>query len=107
MLGESKFKFANCFVCKSIGHIASQCPENENGMYPNGGSCNKCGSKKHIERDCDVSKNKTSAVDNGVRIGRVEDAAEPEEDDLTLALRRNLAKSRNAVVKKKPKVVSF
>jgi zinc finger CCHC domain-containing protein 9 len=45
-------KFANCFICKKIGHISRDCPENPNGLYPNGGCCHICLQKTHLVRDC-------------------------------------------------------
>jgi len=47
-----KFDFAKCFVCSKTGHISRQCPENKRGIYPSGGSCNKCGESTHLAKDC-------------------------------------------------------
>ncbi|KXS11171.1 hypothetical protein M427DRAFT_147995 [Gonapodya prolifera JEL478] len=44
--------FASCFVCKTRGHLSSQCPSNERGMYPNGGCCKWCGNVRHLAKDC-------------------------------------------------------
>ena len=49
---RSSLKFANCFICKKIGHISRDCPENPNGLYPNGGCCHICLLKTHLVRDC-------------------------------------------------------
>lgn len=49
---RSSLKFANCFICKQQGHIARDCPENPNGLYPNGGCCHICLQKTHLVRDC-------------------------------------------------------
>ncbi|KAI8871349.1 hypothetical protein GQ42DRAFT_109241, partial [Ramicandelaber brevisporus] len=46
------FKFAMCFICRQQGHISAQCPQNEKGLYPNGGGCAYCGSVQHLARDC-------------------------------------------------------
>lgn len=35
--------YAKCYVCQKSGHLAGTCPENERGMYPNGGGCKLCG----------------------------------------------------------------
>lgn len=55
-----KLKFATCFKCKQKGksryllkgHLVGQCPENEMGIYPNGGSCKYCGSVRHLSYNC-------------------------------------------------------
>lgn len=44
--------FANCFVCKKVGHISRDCPENPNGLYPKGGCCHICLQKTHLVKDC-------------------------------------------------------
>ncbi|KXN69704.1 hypothetical protein CONCODRAFT_40306, partial [Conidiobolus coronatus NRRL 28638] len=49
---DHPFKFASCFVCQGEGHLASQCPENDKGLYPNGGSCKYCKSVQHLAKDC-------------------------------------------------------
>ncbi|ODN04536.1 Zinc finger CCHC domain-containing protein 9 [Orchesella cincta] len=49
--GEN-FEFAKCFICSGSGHIARQCPQNSNGIYPSGGSCGECGSSTHLKKDC-------------------------------------------------------
>jgi len=46
------FPFANCFVCKKVGHLSKDCEENCNGLYPNGGSCRRCGQLDHFVKDC-------------------------------------------------------
>eukprot|EP01038_Epipyxis_sp_PR26KG_P016253 gene16253-22132_t len=57
-------KYANCFICKQDGHIARDCQENANGLYPMGGCCHICLQKTHLARDCpdrteeDVEKQK-------------------------------------------------
>jgi len=45
--------FAQCFICNKAGHLASQCENNDGkGIFVDGGSCRKCGSKLHIAADC-------------------------------------------------------
>ena len=49
---EEVYKFAECYICKEVGHLTKTCPKNENGIYPRGGSCYKCNEKTHLARDC-------------------------------------------------------
>ena len=44
--------FAICFICQNQGHLANQCPNNDKGIYVNGGSCKTCGSKFHLSKEC-------------------------------------------------------
>lgn len=46
------YPYATCFVCKKIGHISKDCPDNDHGLYPNGGCCLDCGSVRHFRKDC-------------------------------------------------------
>ncbi|KAL1283701.1 Zinc finger CCHC domain-containing protein [Trichinella pseudospiralis] len=54
--------YAYCFVCNGHGHLAKSCKENPNGIYPNGGSCKKCGSIYHLVKDCEKHSNESSVV---------------------------------------------
>ena len=53
----NKFTYAKCFICNEQGHLSGQCPENEKGLYPNGGSCRFCNQVTHLAKDCAL-KNK-------------------------------------------------
>jgi Zinc knuckle len=44
--------FASCFICKGTGHLASACPQNDKGVYPNGGCCKLCSKTDHLARNC-------------------------------------------------------
>lgn len=60
---EMDLPYATCFVCHEKGHLASQCQQNERGIYVNGGSCRTCGSTKHRANDC-PEKKKKQGTDN-------------------------------------------
>ncbi|KAJ1654053.1 hypothetical protein IWQ61_005946 [Dispira simplex] len=49
---EQTFQFSTCFICKNMGHLASKCPQNSNGIYINGGACRLCGSNQHFALHC-------------------------------------------------------
>ncbi|KAF9568156.1 hypothetical protein CPC08DRAFT_449561 [Agrocybe pediades] len=53
------FPFASCFVCNGKGHLASACPQNKKGLYPNGGCCKLCGETSHLAKDCAVREKGT------------------------------------------------
>ncbi|EJD76474.1 hypothetical protein LOAG_16603 [Loa loa] len=50
------FPYATCFVCRQQGHLSRDCDKNANGIYPDGGSCNLCGSQKHLKKHCPLKK---------------------------------------------------
>lgn len=62
---EESLPFAECYVCKGQGHLARSCPQNANGLYPNGGGCRVCGSTRHLQRDCTQQSTNTSGKTNG------------------------------------------
>ncbi|KAI8607714.1 hypothetical protein BC830DRAFT_1051550, partial [Chytriomyces sp. MP71] len=49
---DNPYPFATCFICSQKGHITSQCPKNDKGVYPNGGCCKFCGSVQHLSSAC-------------------------------------------------------
>jgi zinc finger CCHC domain-containing protein 9 len=48
----NEYAYAKCFVCNEQGHLSRQCPKNEKGLYPNGGSCRFCNQVTHLAKDC-------------------------------------------------------
>ena len=91
---------SNCYVCKEKGHIASECPKNPNGVYPNGGGCRFCGSNKHFVKDC----KRSSEVSNASAVGfeADDDMLAPDMYYSQLALKR----AQNAKQKKSQKATS-
>lgn len=100
------FKFATCFICQQQGHLASQCPANEHGLYPNGGSCNFCGSIRHLAKDCkpEVTQDKEPNALGTTNLGQGGDDEVFYEHDVQ-KLEAQPEKVESKV--RKPKVVSF
>jgi len=48
--------FATCFICNEKGHLSSQCPQNDKGIFINGGCCKICQGVDHVESKCPVAK---------------------------------------------------
>lgn len=100
--------FATCFICKQIGHLSSQCKENENGVYVKGGCCKTCGSKMHLSYMCpELNKEKSDSGDNDKNeddqsAGDVEEFLEEDEAKIEVT-RMEEEKSKP----KKKKVVNF
>lgn len=122
----TNYAHALCFLCDTKGHLASACPKNDRGVYPNGGSCHYCGSIKHLARNC----RPTQSAFNGNEViitASMTAGTNPEIDDVHEALqkiqhnrlhgRQQQSEDANqdgsednkqqAVQKKKKKVVTF
>ena len=97
-------------MCTEIGHLASQCPKNEKGIYPDGGCCRYCGSTRHLARHC----NPTTKDANAVMVSAVEAGDEkkvnPEEDyvfETLQKMQKERREKKKKAVKEKKKVVKF
>ncbi|KAJ3405730.1 hypothetical protein HDV05_006358 [Chytridiales sp. JEL 0842] len=81
---DNPYPFATCFICKQQGHISGHCPENDRGLYPNGGGCRFCGSVRHLAKDC-----KPSSSETGVTVlGTMDLAQGGDDDDVFVALKK-------------------
>ena len=83
----TNYAHALCFICNTKGHLASSCPKNDRGVYPNGGCCHYCGSIKHLARNC----RPTQSATNGNEIiisASLTSGTNPEIDDVHEALQK-------------------
>jgi zinc finger CCHC domain-containing protein 9 len=81
---------ATCYICNTMGHLASSCDKNEGrGIFvKGGGGCRLCGSVQHIASDCpdnDKKKKKRRGDDDDVEVDDdgaavVDDLLEEEEE---------------------------
>jgi zinc finger CCHC domain-containing protein 9 len=60
---NDELPFATCFVCQGKGHLASQCPKNEKGVYVNGGACKYCQSVRHLATACPTKEKPDKALE--------------------------------------------
>lgn len=83
----TNYAHALCFLCDTKGHLASACPKNDRGVYPNGGSCHYCGSIKHLARNCRPAQSSTNG--NEIIISAsLTSGTNPEIDDVHEALQK-------------------
>ena len=83
----TNYAHALCFICNTKGHLASACPKNDRGVYPNGGCCHYCGSIKHLARNC----RPTQSANNGNEViisATMTAGTNPEIDDVHEALQK-------------------
>lgn len=107
----SLYKFATCFVCSAVGHISAECPQNDRGMYPNGGSCKFCGSVRHLAKDCKPLQKGVPADGSVVGTTSNQDASvSGDVDDALLVasqMHKTKAKEKASKSNKTNKVVKF
>lgn len=72
-VSKDDFPHATCFVCRRVGHISRQCPDNPRGLYPDGGSCRGCGSVVHLAANCPLLKEEQEQAT--IRVGRIDGSA--------------------------------
>ncbi|KAJ3155262.1 hypothetical protein HDU86_004352 [Geranomyces michiganensis] len=81
---KNPYPFAHCFVCNKTGHIAGACPDNDRGLYPNGGGCKYCGSVRHFARDCKPAQQEAGVT----TLGKIDLRQGGDDDDVFVALQK-------------------
>ena len=71
--------FATCFLCKQKGHLVSSCPQNQRGIYINGGCCRICGSQQHRATDCPDNADKKKKKEKS---GDGDDGSDDDDDSV-------------------------
>lgn len=81
---EGEYPFATCFVCKKKGHLTRSCPENDHGLYPNGGCCKLCGKVDHLRKDCPEARKKSGAVEAVAGVMNLKQSADDDDSHAML-----------------------
>ncbi|XP_044739124.1 myb-like protein X isoform X3 [Chrysoperla carnea] len=75
---DNTYKFAKCFICGEQGHVSRQCPDNPQGLYPQGGGCRMCGDVTHLKKDCPQFQQKQE--ENTIKLNTITSFSNVEDD---------------------------
>ena len=111
---SAELKFAKCFICQMSGHLSSQCPQNPNGCYPNGGQCRYCQSKRHLAQQCPqnpqtLQKMANSQIGNRseIYLDTRQSMKQGGDDDFTTERRQLFPEQQQQQKKKRQRIVNF
>ncbi|XP_060521755.1 putative leucine-rich repeat-containing protein DDB_G0290503 [Cylas formicarius] len=91
------YKFAKCFICNEQGHISRQCPDNQRGLYPKGGSCKVCGDVTHLKKDCPNYQVQQQQLQQGINVGTLGDSNPDDFDTHRATVGNRIAKPSKIV----------